>query len=118
MDSLSSFVASANQALILKKPLFVVQYSKLVKEVSFFLREQGYFSSVSVLDGKVAITLRYLGSVTAFNRFVLVSKSSKSVYFRSSLGKSGVFVVTNSEFSLSLRVSSRFVGGKVLLQIL
>lgn len=118
MDSVNSFVVSVNQALVSKKTIFRIPSSKLCKQIALFLRNQGYFSAVVLTEKDLFVIIRYVGSVTSLKRLVLISKPSKAVYFRASLVKNGVFLVSNSDSSLSLRTTKDFVGGKVLFQIL
>lgn len=117
MQSLSSFLASINQAIVARKSVVFVSRSQTVEKISLFFEEKGYFSSVTLLPKAIRITFRYSMSRPPFQRLVLVSKSSKRIYINSRAKFSGVFLLTNSDSGFTLRQGKDTVGGKVLFRI-
>jgi ribosomal protein S8 len=118
MKSLLSFIVLVNQAVSLRKTTCTVPLSRSVRDVSLFLKNQGYFSAVVVQADRLFITFRYVNNLAPFYKLVVVSKSSRAVYVRNNDSTPGVFVVASSELSLGLKSLGSGVSGRVLLQIL
>lgn len=118
MDSLLNFVVATNHALRLRKTNCSVPFSRLNKQVALFLREKGYLSAVAVNSTGLVLTFRYVKDVSPLRKLAVASKSSRQLYFRSTDRTAGVFVITNSDSSLSLKSPGVYASGKALLQIL
>jgi ribosomal protein S8 len=118
MHSLSSFLASVNQAIVARKSVVFVSRSQTVEKISLFLEEKGYFSSVTLLPKAIRITFRYSMNRSPFHRLILISKSSKRIYVNSRVKLAGSFLLTNSNSGFILRQGKDAVGGKVLFQII
>ena len=88
------------------------------KQIAIFLRDQGYFAAVAVTPEGLLLTFRYVGDIAPFKKLIVVSKSSRSVYFRRTTRLPGVFLMSSSDTTLSLKKTSLPASGKVLIQIL
>jgi ribosomal protein S8 len=117
MKSLLSFIVSVNQAVSLRRTTCLVPLSGSVKKLAIFFKNRGYFSSVVANADCLVISLRYVNNVAPFHKLVIVSTSSRAVYFSNSDKTPGVFLVSNSDSALSLRGVDSFATGRVLLQI-
>jgi ribosomal protein S8 len=118
MDSLLNFVVSTNQALRLQKATCCVRFSRLNKQVAFFLRDHGYLSAVTVTSTGLLLTFRYVKGVAPLRGLLVVSKLSRQVYFRNTDRTPGVYLITSSDYSLRLKSPGVYASGKALLQIL
>lgn len=118
MNALLKFVVSVNQAVKARKTVCLTDLSTFNKQVAIFLRDQGYFAAVAETPEGLLLTFRYVGDIAPLKKLIVVSKSSRSVYFRRTTRLPGVFLVSSSDTTLSLKKTSFPASGKVLMQIL
>jgi ribosomal protein S8 len=118
MNALLKFVVSVNQAIRARKTVCTTAASTFNKQIAIFLRDQGYFAAVAVTPEGLLLTFRYVGDIAPFKKLIVVSKSSRSVCFRRTTRLPGVFLMSSSDTTLSLKKTSLPASGKVLIQIL
>lgn len=128
-DPIADFLTRVRNAIIAKKATVQVPFSKLKLELANLLRDEGYISSLQIVNDEnvatksIEITIKYLNGEPVIKGLKKISKPglrkyTKAKYSPRVLSGLGVSILTTSQGLRTDRKARKDkVGGEILCQV-
>lgn len=128
-DPVADFLTRIRNALLVKKPIVSIPFSRLKLELAKLLTKEGYIESVSIKDEdniatkSIELTLKYIKGVPAINGLRKLSKPglrkyTKAQYAPRVLNGIGISVLSTSQGLKTDRTARKEkMGGELLCQV-
>lgn len=126
-DPISDMLAQIRNALLLNKESIEIPHSKIKKEISRVLKENGYLADfIEVSDDKfkkIKLTLKYTRGKTVIQGLKRISRPGRRMYVKKDdlpyvLGGMGIAILSSSHGIITGQQARRLnTGGEVLCYI-
>lgn len=126
-DPISDMLAQIRNALLLNKESIEIPHSKMKKEISRVLKENGYLADfIEVSDDKfkkIKLTLKYTRGKTVIQGLKRISRPGRRMYVKKDdlpyvLGGMGIAILSSSHGIITGQQARRLnTGGEVLCYI-
>lgn len=128
VDTISNFLTSIRNALMVSKPSVTVPYTKMNHALATILSSEGFIKNVSIVDGepaqkKITLTLKYVNGESVIHELSRVSLPSRRVYagaanIKPVIGGLGVSILSTNQGLLTNKKAKELgVGGELLCTV-
>ncbi len=123
MDSVSNALSKIKNACMVGKKQVELKSSNLVREIVAILKKESFISDYSEKDGKISVSLSYMGREPKMTHLKRISKPGQRRYIRSGeikpvLNGRGIGIIsTSGGIVTSEDAKAKGLGGEYICQI-